>query len=326
MSFPFQPLRRGRARSHDPSGRQLSLFDLLCNDGAEPVVASALASEAGPAAVSMPVTASVLAAAPLSSFVVAAPVSLPVPLPPIAADIPTAAIPRRKDGAVVSRPSQPADGHAAGALASDVLPTDGVSADAPSDAAAPCAMAQRLLDFRRSPDLPRDAACEHAGTLGSWSEALVHARIISWGYDVSEPSPGAKYDLAIHVPPLVAGALASDQPGPRPHRRPRFVRLQIKATLGRPGAPRRFRLLQGYRNTGRGMRAYDERDFDLVAFVCLREEVVLFSSAYKGTHEFDAACVAMMAPWQREAFEAALFEIGAIDAEEHDLLSAPAWS
>ena len=120
-----------------------------------------------------------------------------------------------------------------------------------------------------------------------------------------------------------AGSSLREQPedhAPRHPRPPRLVRVQVKGTLGRPGQPRRFRLKKGYRNTGLGQRAYAPGDFDLAAFVCLRDGAVLFSPVQEGEAVIAPGQVGLLRAVERDLFLAALHVVGALTEPEVALL------
>lgn len=334
FSSPLRALRGPkpyavRKPAHSLRPVQLSLFDPRNEAGATPVSSSGSAdatlARRNPAAV-----------------------TLLAPLPPLRDNLEGSSTgvggdrETLEDGAVVDVRGQPGEGSAgegspsshSGSGSERIVaskPTFGGDYSSTRMASA----GRRLLDFRPSPALGRAATCTWAVGIGAWGESAVRTRLLGWGYEVLEAPAGASYDLVVHVPAVALRVVIASEsradcvPGGREGRtaqpRPRFARVQCKATLGGPEAPRRFVVRQGYRNTGQGSRPYDHDAFDLVACVCLQEDVVLFSPAGPERLVFGTEFIAIMRPYEREAFEAALVEVGALDPEERDLLAEPRW-
>lgn len=171
--------------------------------------------------------------------------------------------------------------------------------------------AKRMIDFRNWPNISGKAANRHGQTLGLWGETALHARLLSWGYEVMLPGPGAAFDVGVIVPIFLPSA----------SRKQGFVRIQTKASSSCRNGRVTFNITKGFRASGEGVRPYHMDDFDLVAMGSSIHNAFIFSSDKHRSRAFRADEMAMFAQCERDTFEAALHEIGALTSDEYDMLN-----
>jgi len=147
---------------------------------------------------------------------------------------------------------------------------------------------QDLLQF---PDVDTDTRRYHGKQYGRAGELLVESVFLSLGLQsvgVAEHSP---FDCVVF---LEQGVL----------------RVQVKTVTRPRGGCFNFNVSRGYHRSPAGVRKYSDNDFDLLALVCLSENVVKFTADRRRSQSIGVEEIAALRRQPGASFEAALADIG----------------
>ena len=155
-------------------------------------------------------------------------------------------------------------------------------------------------DLRDWPNVPASVVCRHAKALGAAGEALFDSQMHCFG-EIAAPVPEAFPFDRILV------------------RAPQLLRVQIKTVIMPCDHGYKVEPRKGYRGSPRGMRRYEENDFDLLAIVILRENVIRYETGNAPRHYIPLSAIDGLRRNPRASFDAALSYLDA----DHTPLSAP---
>ena len=163
-------------------------------------------------------------------------------------------------------------------------------------------------DLRHWPDVSAETVCQHARRLGTAGELLFDAQMLCFGETPLDPGEFFPFDRLIL-------------------RAPRALRVQIKSVImpaergGYSVEPRK-----GYRGSPRGIRRYEDGDFDLLAIVLLRESVIRYSAEKAPRYHIPLASIEQLRRDPRASFDSAMaaLDAAARDGTAPDASSAPA--
>lgn len=172
----------------------------------------------------------------------------------------------------------------------------------------PLDMPPASRDLRHWPDVSAETVCQHARRLGSAGELLFDSQMLCFGEKPLDPGEFFPFDRLIL-------------------RAPRALRVQIKSVImpaergGYSVEPRK-----GYRGSPRGIRRYEDGDFDLLAIVLLRESVIRYSAEKAARYHIPLACIEQLRRDPRASFDSAIaaLDAAARDDTAPDASSAPA--
>jgi hypothetical protein len=142
-------------------------------------------------------------------------------------------------------------------------------------------------DLRDWPDVSASAVCRHASLLGAAGEAMFDAQMLVFGEISVNVTESLPFDRVLL-------------------RQPRSLRVQVKSTIipnehGYSLTPK-----CGYRRSSNGMRRYHEDDYDLLAIVLLKENVILYSAEKAARFTVHFSEIERLRRRPRETFDAAM--------------------
>lgn len=169
---------------------------------------------------------------------------------------------------------------------------------------APPAALETARDLWSYPDVPGATICDNACLIGAAGEALCDSLLLRHGL----------------LPMSVPGSLPTDRlvyvPGG-------LVRMQIKtSSVPRDGAFN-FNAAKGYRNSPQGARGYAEDDYDILALVCLSENVIAFTAEVRAYHRVPLFAVPGLRADPRATLTEALIRVGLDPDIARDTCPAP---
>lgn len=156
-------------------------------------------------------------------------------------------------------------------------------------------------DLWSYPDVPGTTISDNACLIGAAGEALCDSLLLRHGL----------------LPMAVPGSLPTDRlvyvPGG-------LARVQIKTCSAPRDGAFNFNAAKGYRNSPQGARGYADDDYDILALVCLSENVIAFTSEVRAYHRVPVFAVPGLRADPRATLTEALIRIGL----DPDAASAPA--
>ena len=147
-------------------------------------------------------------------------------------------------------------------------------------------------DLRNWPDVPAAVVCRHAKALGAAGEALFDSQMHCFGEIAATVSEAFPFDRILL-------------------RAPRLLRVQIKTVIMPSDRGYTVEPRKGYRGSPQGMRPYEEDDFDLLAIVILRENVIRYIAGNAPRHHIPLSAIDGLRRNPRASFDAALSDLGA---------------
>lgn len=149
----------------------------------------------------------------------------------------------------------------------------------------------RHADLLQFPQIDTDTLRHHGKEFGRAGELLVESVLLSLGVQSVSVAEHSPFDCVVF---LKQGVL----------------RVQVKtATRPRAGCFN-FNVSRGYHRSPHGVRRYSESDFDLLALVCLSENVVKFTADRRRSQTIGIEEVESLRRRPGLSFEAALSDLG----------------
>jgi hypothetical protein len=142
-------------------------------------------------------------------------------------------------------------------------------------------------ELRDWPDVPFEVVCRHAKQLGAAGEAIFDAFMLMFG-EISAPVPES-----FHFDRILL-------------RRPVSLRVQIKSVIMPSAQSYSVEPKKGYRGSPRGMRAYADDDYDMLAIVVLRESVIRFTTEKHRRFNIPLSAIPQLRRQPRRRFDEAL--------------------
>ena len=149
-----------------------------------------------------------------------------------------------------------------------------------------------VADMRTWPDVSAEAVCRHAKQLGAAGEALFDSQMLCFG------------ELAVAVGEFFAYDRLLIRAGVP-------VRVQVKTAILPSSRGYTVEPRKGYRGSPRGLRRYEDDEFDLLAIVILREGVIFHTAANARQHHVPLSAIVHLRRDPRSSFDIALADLDA---------------
>ncbi|UWR35252.1 hypothetical protein K3759_17475 (plasmid) [Sulfitobacter sp. W027] len=146
-------------------------------------------------------------------------------------------------------------------------------------------------DLLQFPKLDAETLRYHGKQFGRAGELLVESVLLSLGLQSVNVAEHAPFDCVVF---LTQGVL----------------RVQVKTAIRPRANCFNFNISHGYHRSPAGVRRYSQNDYDLLALVCLSENVVKFTADRRRSQTIGVEEVEKLRRRPGASFEAALSEVG----------------